>query len=206
MHVPLLGSMFGWQVTFLVIGLPGLLVALLIFLTVRDPARKGLTRTADGRVEKVTLRNAFAFIGGHRSTFVCHFLGFSFYAMVLFALMGWTPAFYIRHFELSPTTVGYMLGAVVLVANTTGSSSPVGSSTGWRSEGTPMRLCVRAWSVQWEWHCPQCSSPRCPNSGSPLRCCPLRCFSHRSRCLRPPRPCRCSVRTKCAPRFRRFFC
>ena len=119
-HVPLLGSMFGWQVTFLVIGLPGLLVAVLIFFTVRDPARKGLTRTADGRVEKVTLRNAFAFIGGHRSTFACHFLGFSFYAMVLFALMGWTPAFYIRHFELSATTVGYMLGAVVLVANTTG--------------------------------------------------------------------------------------
>ena len=40
--------------------------------------------------------------------------------MALFALLGWTPAFYMRKFGLSPTEAGYMLGAVVLAANTAG--------------------------------------------------------------------------------------
>ena len=40
--LPLLGALRPWQVTFFVVGLPGLLVALLILLTVRDPGRRGL--------------------------------------------------------------------------------------------------------------------------------------------------------------------
>ncbi|KAG1245824.1 hypothetical protein G6F65_021016 [Rhizopus arrhizus] len=109
-----------WQVTFFIVGLPGLLVALLILLTVRDPQRLGLRRNAAGQAQKPTLRDTVRFLGRHRGTFFCHYLGFSFYAMVLFALLGWTPAFYIRKFGMSPVEVGYMLGVVVLVANTAG--------------------------------------------------------------------------------------
>jgi len=118
--VPWIGAMRPWQVTFFIVGLPGLLVALLILLTVRDPQRLGLRRSADGQANKPTIRDTFRFLGRHRRTFFCHYLGFSFYAMVLFALLGWTPAFYMRKFGMSPVDVGYMLGVVVLVANTAG--------------------------------------------------------------------------------------
>lgn len=118
--VPWVGAMRPWQVTFFIVGLPGLLVALLILLTVRDPQRLGLRRCADGQAKKPTIRDTFRFLGRHRRTFFCHYLGFSFYAMVLFALLGWTPAFYMRKFGMSPVDVGYMLGVVVLVANTAG--------------------------------------------------------------------------------------
>ncbi|MGE8640707.1 MAG: MFS transporter, partial [Achromobacter sp.] len=118
--VPWIGAMRPWQVTFFIVGLPGLLVALLILLTVRDPQRLGLRRDAAGQAQKPTLRHTLRFLGRHRGTFFCHYLGFSFYAMVLFALLGWTPAFYIRKFGMSPVEVGYMLGVVVLVANTAG--------------------------------------------------------------------------------------
>ncbi|MGV2861895.1 spinster family MFS transporter [Achromobacter sp. AGC39] len=118
--VPLVGAMRPWQVTFFIVGLPGLLVALLILLTVRDPRRLGLRRNADGHAPKPTVADTFRFLGRHRRTFFCHYLGFSFYAMVLFALLGWTPAFYMRKFGMSPVDVGYMLGVVVLVANTAG--------------------------------------------------------------------------------------
>ncbi|WP_035213494.1 spinster family MFS transporter [Achromobacter marplatensis] len=118
--VPWIGAMRPWQVTFFIVGLPGLLVALLILLTVRDPQRLGLRRNAAGQAQKPTLRDTVRFLGRHRGTFFCHYLGFSFYAMVLFALLGWTPAFYIRKFGMSPVEVGYMLGVVVLVANTAG--------------------------------------------------------------------------------------
>ena len=118
--LPLLGALRPWQVTFFVVGLPGLLVALLILLTVRDPGRRGLRLGADGRASKPSIGDTFRFLARHRRTFCCHFLGFSFYAMALFALLGWTPAFYMRKFGLSPTEAGYMLGAVVLAANTAG--------------------------------------------------------------------------------------
>lgn len=118
--VPLLGALRPWQVTFFIVGLPGLLVALLILLTVRDPQRRGVRRDAAGQAQKPSVGETFRFLGRHRGTFVCHYLGFSFYAMILFCLLGWTPAFYMRKYGLSPVDVGYMLGVVVLVANTAG--------------------------------------------------------------------------------------
>ncbi|WP_417221574.1 spinster family MFS transporter [Achromobacter spanius] len=118
--VPWVGAMRPWQVTFFIVGLPGLLVALLIVLTVRAPQRLGLRRAADGQAQKPSIRDTFRFLGRHRRTFFCHYLGFSFYAMVLFALLSWTPAFYMRRFGMSPVEAGYMLGVVVLVANTAG--------------------------------------------------------------------------------------
>lgn len=118
--LPGLGALRPWQVAFFIVGLPGLLIALLVLLTVRDPQRLGLRRNAAGQIEQPAMKDAFRFLGRHRRTFLCHYIGFSFYAMVLFALLGWTPAFYMRKFGMSPGEAGYMLGTVVLVANTAG--------------------------------------------------------------------------------------
>ena len=118
--LPVLGEVHAWQITFFIVGLPGLLIALLFFATVRDPQRKGLASDINGQAMKVSLLDTLRFIGKHRATFFCHFVGFSFYAMTLYCLMSWSPAFYMRHFGLSPVEAGYKLGAVLLVANTAG--------------------------------------------------------------------------------------
>ncbi|KVD87299.1 MFS transporter [Burkholderia sp. ABCPW 14] len=118
--LPLVGDVHAWQVTFLIVGLPGLAVALLFALTVRDPQRKELARDRSGGVMRLSTADALRFVGKHRATFFCHYAGFSFYAMTLYCLLSWTPAFYIRHFGLTPVEAGYTLGTVLLVANTTG--------------------------------------------------------------------------------------
>jgi MFS family permease len=118
--IPAIGTIRSWQITFLIVGLPGILIALLFILTVRNPQRKGLTRDAAGQQERVSMVRALRFIGSHSKTFSCHYLGFSFYAMTLYCLMSWTPAFYIRHFGFTPMQAGYTLGTILLVANTTG--------------------------------------------------------------------------------------
>lgn len=69
---------------------------------------------------KVSFKDTFKFLGKHRTTFSCHYLGFTFYAMALFCLTSWTPAFYIRKFGMTPTEAGYTLGTVLLIANTLG--------------------------------------------------------------------------------------
>lgn len=118
--IPVIGTIRSWQITFLIVGLPGILIALVFLLTVRNPQRKGLTRDTTGKQERVSIVRALRFIGSHRKTFSCHYLGFSFYAMTLYCLMSWTPAFYIRHFGFTPMRAGYTLGTILLVANTTG--------------------------------------------------------------------------------------
>ena len=86
----------------------------------RDPVRKGVSRDANGQAARPGMGVTMRFLGRHRATFTCHYLGFSFYAMILFCLLGWAPAYYMRAHGLTPTQVGYMLGVVVLITNTAG--------------------------------------------------------------------------------------
>ncbi|MBN3763390.1 MFS transporter [Burkholderia sp. Ac-20365] len=118
--LPVLGDLHAWQLTFFIVGLPGLFVALIFMLTVRDPQRKGLAQDSTGTVKRVSMLDALRFIAAHGKTFFCHYIGFSFYAMTLYCLMSWTPAFYMRRFGLTPVEAGYTLGTVLLIANTTG--------------------------------------------------------------------------------------
>ena len=51
--MPMLGEVAGWQATFIIVGLPGLLVALLM-LTVREPARRGIKQAgSDGKPSSI---------------------------------------------------------------------------------------------------------------------------------------------------------
>jgi MFS family permease len=118
--LPFVGNVRSWQLTFFIVGLPGLVIALLFILTVRDPQRKGLMQDSAGKAKRVSMGDSLRFIRSHGKTFFCHYLGFSFYAMTLFCLMSWTPAFYIRRFGLTPVEAGYTLGTILLIANTAG--------------------------------------------------------------------------------------
>ncbi|EZQ10649.1 spinster family MFS transporter [Acinetobacter sp. Ver3] len=118
--VPLLGMMKAWQVAFILVGLPGVFIGLLFILTVRDPQRTGQKLDASGNVVKVKFTDSFKFLKKHSKTFTCHYMGFTFYAMALFCVMSWSPAFYMRNSGLSPVETGYMLGTILLIANTSG--------------------------------------------------------------------------------------
>lgn len=119
-HVPAidlgwLGQVRSWQLAFFIVGLPGLLVAVLILLTIRDPARKVADPT-----HKASLGDGLRFLARHRRTFTGHYLGFSFFAMCQYALVSWSPAMYMRKYGLSPMDVGLILGGILLVLNTAG--------------------------------------------------------------------------------------
>src|SRR5579884_2376448 len=55
LHLPLLGQIASWRLTFLVVGLPGLLFALLA-ATAREPVRRKALRAEDGRIARLPLR------------------------------------------------------------------------------------------------------------------------------------------------------
>lgn len=104
-----------WQITFILVGLPGLLVALLA-LTLREPVRRRLP----GRSEAVAAGGAsfgevVAWFTTHRATYLGHFAGFSLLTVVFNAIMAWAPEYFIRIHGMARADAGFWLGLIVLV-------------------------------------------------------------------------------------------
>ncbi len=116
-ELPWLGPVRPWQLTFFIVGLPGVVIAALFYFTIRDPQRKGVV---DGSAPGFSVAEVFAHIGRHRDTFIAHYLGFGFLALSLFALLSWAPAYLLRNFPLTVREVGIYLGCLVLLSNTAG--------------------------------------------------------------------------------------
>ena len=114
--LPLLGHVKPWQMTFIAVGLPGILVALLIRLTVRDPPRTELSPPQPTGSEA----GLWSFLRTYRRVFTSHYLGYSMSAMALFSLLSWAPAYLIRAHGLSAQATGYVLGPIVMIACTGG--------------------------------------------------------------------------------------
>lgn len=117
--LPLIGVMRSWQVTFFVVGVPGLLVALLA-LSVREPVRRGMLLRGGAAAPHVSLGELFRFLWSQRRVFGAHFVGFSLLAMLFNAVTAWTPAFFIRKFDYTAPEIGLALGAIILVFGSSG--------------------------------------------------------------------------------------
>jgi MFS family permease len=115
--VPILGMIRGWQVIFLVLGLPGMLIAVLA-LTLKEPARQTIVdRSASSS------RALWSFMREERKTMALYFTGFSLLFVLSWGLLSWTPAFLIRRYHEDATTVGYVLGVVKAVVGVVGGVS-----------------------------------------------------------------------------------
>ena len=111
--LPVLGAMEPWRLTFLVVGLPGLLVALLIALTVREPPRGG---GASGAV-----KGEFgAFLRAHPAALAAHFGGMSMVALVMYGAMAWIPQFLHRTYGMPVPQAGLWFGGATAICGACG--------------------------------------------------------------------------------------
>lgn len=115
--VPVLGEMEGWQLTFMIVGAPGLLVALLMALTVREPPRTGLTAA---HAEGVPLREAVRYVWERRSAYGAHVFALSIFVMIVYAFNLWGPTYFIRTFGYSTPEAGWTFGLIMLIAGSAG--------------------------------------------------------------------------------------
>ena len=106
-ELPLLGDVAPWQFVFVAVGLPGLLVAALIWLTVREPERR---LTAVDQADPPALREVLRFVCGHWRAIVPMFLGYGAFAMNGYAFQLWGPAYFMRLHGLTPGQVGMIFG------------------------------------------------------------------------------------------------
>jgi len=119
-EIPIVGLLRPWQVAFLAVGLPGLLVGALMF-TVKEPARRGTSQSTESRAGRVSLREVSEFMRTERRFFISIFVGLSMIGMVIIAILSWMPTYFIRVHEWTASEVGFRYGMVLLLFGTSGS-------------------------------------------------------------------------------------
>lgn len=118
--LPIVGTVFSWQLLFFYIGLPGLLLALLVRVAVREPARRNLLTNVTGQVETLSIGDVFRLIGQKRRAFFGVTLGITFVSMVAYASTAWTPTLFVRRFGWTTGQIGLLYGLVITVFSTAG--------------------------------------------------------------------------------------
>ena len=118
--LPMIGPVRSWQLVFFVVGLPGLLVALLL-LTVREPVRKGVRSKSDGSAKSApTSRAVWSYIRLNYVTFLCLTLGTGLIALYGYGSYSWIPAMLIRRYGWTQAKTGLVFGVIVACAGTLG--------------------------------------------------------------------------------------
>lgn len=111
--VPLLGTLHAWQLTFLWVGLPGLLVAALMF-TVREPLRRGAVAAA-AMPQKLPFADLWNFMRKHPRTYIGHMGGVTLLVFAVFAYMTWTFELFGRTWNMDRGEIGLYYGLIMLV-------------------------------------------------------------------------------------------
>jgi len=118
--LPLVGTLYPWQLVFLLVGLPGLVLALLM-VTVREPARQGgiALDGADAAAE-LPLKTVAGFLWQRRATYGTLFIGMSVVTIIGYGYFSWIPTMFIRTWGWTIGDIAFAYGAVILVCGPLG--------------------------------------------------------------------------------------
>ncbi|MDP6395412.1 MAG: MFS transporter [Desulfobacterales bacterium] len=115
--MPIIGELKAWQFTFIAVGLPGLLVAV-VLASIREPKRiqlyadVGTSHMTWGEVWQRMLRN--------RRVYISLLLGAPFLVVMLYGLQAWIPTYLVRVFEWDLPQSGRSYGAIALITGSAG--------------------------------------------------------------------------------------
>jgi len=113
-HIAGVGVIRWWQLVFIAIGVPGLLAAVVLGLTVKEPERHG-----QGAQVKVGMAKAIGYMFAHWRVFA-PFMGSSAIGGLAFGVITWTAAFYQRTYGWTGAQYGVRYGLLSLIATPAG--------------------------------------------------------------------------------------
>ena len=114
--LPVAGQLETWQVVFLAAGAPGILVAILVLLTVREPARRErLARSA----EEASIGRCLAFVKSRRGAFAPLLIGMGASPLMGYAWQ-WLPTMFDRVWAWKAPQFSFAYGCVLLVCGPLG--------------------------------------------------------------------------------------
>lgn len=109
---------FDWRTAFIVLGAPGLIVALLVRFTIKEPTR-GRSEDKPVSTESSTLKETLTFLLSSRA-WVFLMIGFSMLSLTGYAVLMWGYEFFGRIHGMTPIAIGNWMGLIVGVGGSVG--------------------------------------------------------------------------------------
>ncbi len=109
-----ISEFFGWRMAFIAVGLPGVVLAIVIHFTLKEPPRGHSDGIADVK-DAPDLKEVIAFLWGSR-TFVHLLLGACVTGMCYIAVTQWVPSYLSRSFGLGTGEIGTLFAPAVGIA------------------------------------------------------------------------------------------
>lgn len=112
-NVPLVGTVSSWRASFMAVGVPGLLAALLV-LTVKEPSRKEVTRANSSFGDTLAfLKTRFGALG---SVIFAN----SLVALINYSISAWLPSYFVRVYGWTAGSIAAAYGIILLTAGCAG--------------------------------------------------------------------------------------
>jgi MFS family permease len=115
--LPIIGILKGWQYVFFLVALPGLFVAVLVMLTVREPPR---TERLELAVTDLSFGDVMKYLWQRKTVYLPLFLGLSVATIIGYAYFSWIPSLFVRIFHWTIPQVGTIFGVIILIAGPAG--------------------------------------------------------------------------------------
>jgi predicted MFS family arabinose efflux permease len=117
LHVPLVGSYAPWRVTFLIVGLPGLVLALVVGFTLKS--QDSATQLAIVTARRT--RSGLHALWQDRRILIPMYVGFSLFTLAAYGIIAWLPEAFRRTYHWLPQDYAVVAGPLQIGASVTGS-------------------------------------------------------------------------------------
>jgi predicted MFS family arabinose efflux permease len=108
-HLPFIGEIYSWQFIFFLFGLPGLIIALLIWM-IKEPER-----VIEDKTQNTSFAGFVSYLKTDGKLFILLCLGASVFNIAVYGSSVWMPSFLTRVHHISMDKVGLILGLSTIV-------------------------------------------------------------------------------------------
>ena len=116
LSVPWFGELRPWQTTFVIVGLPGFLLVLMLSFMVEPPRRGAEPDKADG----YSVDEVVAQLRRHWQAYSSLIMGVSLLSVLGYGTMAWYPEFLVRSHGMSRADAGSQFGLIFIIAGSIG--------------------------------------------------------------------------------------
>ena len=106
----ILAHHYGWRVALYALGVPGVLFAVIVYFTVKEPV-KGAMDNQSGEQKSINTKEALKILRSNK-TFIFISLATGFHSFGMYAAGSWLPSFFIRSHGMDLQTLGITLGLI----------------------------------------------------------------------------------------------
>ena len=115
-YIPLVGSLAPWQITFIIVSLPGIIITGLL-LTVKEPKRKNIKSNS----EKIpNWSEVISFMLLNKRIYTSLHIATPFLVIMLYGLQAWSPTILVRVYDWELSDAGRVYGLIALFFGSTG--------------------------------------------------------------------------------------